>query len=141
MRCLGKDERDFTMRAFPAVIAFLGIACGLLLPRIDGMYVPGHMAALLLALAVPAAHGLMERKQGRSVAGARRFLFPGMVALAALSVLASAMLLSMGSPEGAAGDIGGMALWILSTAGLLGLSLAGIDSGVRREANPPTRDA
>ncbi|MFF5793061.1 hypothetical protein ACFY5D_13525 [Paeniglutamicibacter sp. NPDC012692] len=130
------------MGAVPAVIAFLALACGVLLPRVDGLYVPGHVAALVLALAVPAAQGRTERNRGRSrAAGARRFLFPGMMVLAVLSVIASAMLLDMGSIEGAAGDIGGMGLWLLSTAGLLGLSIAVLGAGQRPAAKPSTRDA
>ncbi|MBP2388612.1 hypothetical protein [Paeniglutamicibacter kerguelensis] len=129
------------MRAVPAVIAFLALACGLLLPRVDELYISGHVAALVLAFAVPAAHGWIERNRGRSGDGARRFLFPGMMVLAVLSAVASSMLLALGSVEGSAGDIGCFALWILSTAGLLGLSLAVIDFGDRRAAKPPTRGA
>ncbi len=129
------------MRLVPAVLAFLALASGVMLPRVDGLYVPGHVAALLLALAVPAGYGWIERKTGRPGAGARRFLFPGMAALAALSAVASAMLLAMGGPEGAAGDIGGMGLWLLSTAGLLGLSLAAIGSGQRPAESPSPRGA
>ena len=101
---MGTRERDSMMRAVPAVISFLALACGLLLPRVDELYAPGHVAALVLALAVPAAYGWIERNRGRSGDGARRFLFPGMMVLAVLSAVASSMLLALGSVEGSAGD-------------------------------------
>ena len=96
--------------------------------------VPSAIAFLAIA------HGWMVRKCGRSDAGSRRFRFPAIVVLAVLSAVASAMLIAMGNVEGAAGDIGGRGLWLLSTAGLFGLSLAGIDSGERRMASPSARD-
>ncbi|MFJ6416677.1 hypothetical protein [Paeniglutamicibacter sp. NPDC091659] len=99
------------------------------------------MAALVLALAVPVARSWMVRKHGRSDAGARRFLFPAVVVLAVLFAGAGATMIARGSAESAVGDIGGMALWLLSTAGLLGLSLAVIGSGQRPAESPSPRDA
>lgn len=67
-----------------------------------------------------------------------RFQFPGVVVLAVFSGIASDRLLAMGSVEGAAG---GIELLLLFAAGLLGLSIAVLGSGLRPAESPSTRDA
>lgn len=114
-------------RTVPCALAVLTVVCGLLIPRSDAFYLLGHSLALGLALAVPLAYRWPNR-YGRSInpksPGVHRFLSIGLSILAVISAMSSAILLSYGSTDGAAGDIGGIFIWLLSSAGLLVLSIA-----------------
>lgn len=114
-------------RTGPSALAVLSVVCGLLVPRSDAFYVLGHSLALVLALAVPLAYGWLNR-EGRSInpkgTGVHQFLFIGLSIFAVISAVSSVVLLSFGSTDGAAGDIGGIFIWLVSSAGLLVLSIA-----------------
>lgn len=117
------DDGPSAMRTIPAVFAVLTVACGLFLTRLDSLYVPGHSAALVFALAAPMSYSWLGRKS-RLNGGTNRPLFVGLLVFAVLSALASGIMISMGSAVNASGDIGGIGMWLLSTVGLLGFSIA-----------------
>lgn len=131
---MNNKNRSFIPRAIPALIAVLAIASGLLLPRIDSLYLVGHATALVLALAVPLAHGWLIRRSRSNSGGAGRFLSIGLLILGVVSALASGIMLSMGNPVNASGDIGGMFLWVVSTVALLGFSIAAFTSRASKVA-------
>lgn len=114
-------------RAVPSALAVLTVVCGLLVPRNDALYVLGHSLALVLAPVVPLAYGWLNykaRSTGPKDIGVHRFLLIGLSAFGVISAVSSGILLSFGSTEGAAGDIGGIFLWLVSSAGLLVVSIA-----------------
>ncbi|ALO67069.1 hypothetical protein AS189_11890 [Arthrobacter alpinus] len=114
------------MRVIPAVFVALAIASGLLIPRVDSLYLLGHAAAMVFALATPLCYWWRLRSNPQKSDGVSRFLLIGLAILGLLSAVASGLLLSMGSSMAAAGDIGGMFLWVCSTWALLILSIAAI---------------
>lgn len=114
------------MRVIPAAFVALAIASGLLIPRVDALYLLGHAAALVFALAAPLAYWWQLRSNPQKNDGVSRFLLIGLAILGLLSAVASGLLLSMGSAMAAAGDIGGMLFWVCSTWALLILSIAAV---------------
>ncbi|MGA7203486.1 MAG: hypothetical protein WBX27_02525 [Specibacter sp.] len=124
----------------PASLAALAGASGWFLPRTDALYAPAYLASRILALAAPLAFvlltdGKLLKSKGR---GNVKWLFAASCLFAVLSAAASWLLLSMGSPDGAAGDIGGLPMWILATTGLLGITLTA-EAAVSNEVNVPER--
>jgi len=106
-------------QAIPVALAGMVLVCGLFLPLTEAMYRPAYIAAIVLALATPAAFlavapkGLLRQSPGYL------WLFIATAFFALCCAAVAAGLLSYGSPAGAAGDIGGLPLWLLSTLGLL----------------------
>ncbi|MFQ4147618.1 hypothetical protein AAGW05_02800 [Arthrobacter sp. LAPM80] len=95
------------------------------------------IAAITFTLTTPVAlllvspRGLFRRN--------RAFLW--LLVATAVSAMCSALvggaLLSMGSPEGAAGDIGALPLWLLSTGGLITSSMFAVRSWHGEPKGPP----
>ncbi|MGO2542264.1 MAG: hypothetical protein ACTH8J_14035 [Specibacter sp.] len=125
-------------QAIPVALAVLVGFCGIFLPLTNAMYGPAFIAAIVFAVATPltflavAPKGLLKRS--RSV----RWLFIAIVFSALCAVVTGGMLLSMGSPEGAAGDIGGLPLWLLSTVALVTFTSCAIKAWRTDRAGPPT---
>lgn len=114
-------------RALPAALAFLLLIAGLLMTRVAAMYVPGFSCALILALAVPLTYSYLNHKagsRGNRDRGVHWFLVLGLSIFAVISAVFSAVLLSFGSVDAAAGDFGGIYIWLVSSAGLFVLSIA-----------------
>lgn len=125
-------------QAIPVIFAVLVGFCGIFLPRTDAMYVPAFIAAIVFAVATPAAlfggapNSLFKRNR------AFRWLSIATVVLAACAVVTSGLLMSFGSPAGAMGDIGGFPLWLLSTIGLVVVTSCAIKVWRDEYAQPPT---
>lgn len=113
------DAQGLWRQAVPVVLAAMVLVCGLFLPLTEAMYRPAYIAAIVLALTTPAAFLAVAPKGLLRQSRAYLWLFVA-TAFSALCCAAVAVgLLSFGSPAGAAGDIGGLPLWMLSTLGLL----------------------
>lgn len=112
------------IRIIPAAFAVLTMVSGLVVPRVDVLYLLGHVLALSFAVAVPLSYAWLSRNFEPKGNMVRRFFLICLGSLAAVSASASMVLISMGGAAGASGDIGGIFLWILSTAILLILSVA-----------------
>ncbi|WP_146238788.1 hypothetical protein [Arthrobacter livingstonensis] len=120
------------------------VVAGLILPQFDPVdepghwWVPGFVASIVFAVATPLAFTLVVTgrllKQDRKL----RWLVIGSGFLAILSVAASSLMLSYGSRYGASGDIGGTPMWLLSTGGLLAVTLVASWS-VPQQGNLPGR--
>ncbi len=110
-------------RGVPPTLAVLAGVSGFLIPRNDDLYLIGHSAALVLALAVPLSYGWLNRGTRIEEKGLHRFLLAGLGVFGAASAVASGIFLTYGSSPGAAGDIGGMLLWVVSSGGLIVLSI------------------
>ncbi|WP_157875256.1 hypothetical protein [Arthrobacter sp. PAMC 25486] len=111
-------------RMVPVSLAVLAAVVGLMVPREDSLYLAGHFVALILALAVPLSYGWLNRGPRPRARSLHLFLLIGLSIFGTVSALMSGVLLSFGSADGAAGDIGEMFLWLLSTVGLFVLSIA-----------------
>lgn len=125
-------------QAVPVVLAGLVGMCGIFLPRSDAMYGPAFVAAMVFALSTPLAllmvapKGLLERNR------AFRWLCVASVFSAICAVVTSGILMSMGSPAGAAGDIGGFPLWLASTIALVTVTGCAVKVWRLEHAGPPT---
>ncbi|MEV8183590.1 hypothetical protein [Specibacter sp. NPDC078692] len=125
-------------QAIPIVLAvFVGL-CGIYLPLTDATYVPAYIAAASFAVASPLAlivaapKGLLKRNR------AFRWLSIASVFFAACAVVTSGLLMSLGSPQGAAGDIGGFGMWLLSTIALVTVTSCAVKVWRVECAAPPT---
>lgn len=122
----------------PGVLAVLSAVSGLVFPRTDSLYGPAYIAAIVCALATPltflvvAPMGLFKRSR------AFLWLFIATVVSAVCAAVTSGLLLSMGSPEGAAADIGGFPMWLLSMGALVTVSLFAIKAWHQEQAGPAT---
>ena len=111
---------------------------GLVFPRTDLLYQPAYIAAITFALATPMAvllvapRGLL--KHNRSFL----WLFLATVVSAACAAVTGGLLLSMGSPAGAVGDIGGLPMWLLSTAALITSTMFTLRVWRTVQESPPT---
>ncbi|WP_449374785.1 hypothetical protein [Arthrobacter psychrolactophilus] len=106
-------------QAIPIVLAVMVGFCGIGLPLTDAMYVPAFIAAIVFAVATPltllavAPQGLFKMNS------AFRWLSIAAIFSAACAIVTSGLLMSFGTPAGAAGDIGGFPMWLLSTLALV----------------------
>lgn len=125
-------------QAIPVVLAVMVGFCGIGLPLTDAMYVPAFIAAIVFAVATPLAlivaapEGLFRRTR------AFRWLSIACAFSAACAVAASGILMSFGTPAGAAGDIGGFPMWLLSTIALVTVTSCAIRVWRVEYAAPPT---
>lgn len=125
-------------QAIPVVLAVLVGFCGIFLPLTDAMYGPAFIAAIVFALATPLAFlmvvpkGLLKRNL------IFRWLFIASVFSGICAAVTGGILLSFGSPAGAAGDIGGFPLWLLSTVALVTVTSCAIKVWRTDHAGPPT---
>lgn len=124
-------------QAIPIALAVMVGFCGMWLPLTDATYVPAYIAAIVFAVATPltllsaAPSGLF--KENRAFC----WLSIACVVVAACAVVTSAMLMSMGSPAGAAGDIGGSGMWLLSTIALVAVTSCAVRVWRLDQAGPP----
>lgn len=109
------------VRLIPLALVVLSLLCSIFLPR-AGWYLAGHSLALVAALAVPASFWWFSRGAAAPNKTLRVALLAGLCAPAAVLACAEAIMLSYGSVEGAAADIGGTFLWLVGGLGLLSLS-------------------
>ncbi|MEV8143061.1 hypothetical protein [Specibacter sp. NPDC078709] len=120
------------------VLAVLCGVCGIYLPLTDATYVPAFIAAATFAVAAPLAliaaapKGLLKRNR------AFRWLSIASVFFAACAVVTSGLLMSYGSAQGAAGDIGGFGMWLLSTIALVTVTSCAVKVWRVEYAAPPT---
>lgn len=141
----GTMEMDWTdksqqsgRQAIPVVMAVMVGFCGIFLPITEGSYVPAYIAAMVFALAAPvslyvvAPRALLKRNR------AFRWLSGASVFTAVCVIATSGLLMSFGSPAGAAGDIGGYPLWLLSTLALVTVTICAIVVWRVEYAQPPT---
>lgn len=125
-------------QALPVVLAVMVGFCGIGLPLTDAMYVPAYIAAIVFALATPLAllvaapEGLFKTNR------AFRWLSIACVFSAACAVVTSGILMSFRNPAGAAGDIGGAGMWLLSTIALVTVTSCAIKVWRTEHAGPPT---
>ena len=125
-------------QAIPVGFAVMAGFCGIFLPLTDAMYVPAFIAAAIFALATPLAliagapQGLLKRNR------AFRWLSIASIFTAVCALVTSGMLMSFGSPAGAAGDIGGFPMWLLSTIALLTVTSCAVTVWRVECAAPPT---
>lgn len=125
-------------QAIPVVFAVMVGFCGIFLPITDATHVPAYIAAIVFAFATPLAlivaapTGLLKRNR------AFRWLSIASVFSAACVVVTSGMLMAFGSPAGAAGDIGGFPMWLLSTVALVTVTSCAIKAWRVEYAQPPT---
>ncbi len=117
------DTANWLVRVIPLFFSVLAAACGLLLPRIEGLYVLGCALAAAFALAVPLSYAVLSARPRPQDRGIRTFMMVALSVLGASSAVMAGVLLSFGSSAGAAGDIGGMFLWLASTGVLLLLTV------------------
>ena len=133
-----ENSQQSGRQSIPVVFAVMAGICGIFLPITDATYVPAFVAAAILAFATPmslmvaAPKGLLKRNR------AFRWLSIECVISAVCDVVASAMLMSLRSPDGAAGDIGGFPMWLLSTAALATVTSCAIRVWRVEYAAPPT---
>ncbi|QXQ10531.1 hypothetical protein [Paeniglutamicibacter sp. Y32M11] len=107
-------ERFKVARVIPLVFAALAFVGVLVIPLAESLYVFGHVTAIVSSLTATIYFFLKKDRKGRKSG----FLFSvGLLGIA--SAIAASFLLSFGSKTGASGDIGGFALWLFSTMGLL----------------------
>lgn len=113
-------------QAIPIVLAVMVGFCGIGLPLTDAMYVPAFIAAIVFAVATPltllavAPQGLFRTNS------AFRWLSIASIFSAACAIVTSGLLVSFGTPAGAAGDIGGFPMWLLSTLALVTVTSSAI---------------
>ncbi|MDD0857448.1 hypothetical protein NHF46_06025 [Arthrobacter alpinus] len=125
-------------QTIPIVFAVMVALCGIYLPLTDATYVPAYIASAIFAVVTPVAlivaapKGLLKRNR------AFRWLSIASVFFAACAVVTSGLLLSLGSPQGAAGDIGGFGMWLLSTIALLTVTSCAVKVWRVECAAPPT---
>lgn len=125
-------------QAIPVALAVLVGFCGIFLPLTAVMYGPAFIAAIVFALATPLALVVVAPKGLLKRSRSFRRLFIAIVFSAVCAVVTGGMLLSLGSPEGAAGDIGGLPLWLLSTVALVTSTSCAIKAWRTDRAGPPT---
>lgn len=109
----------FGYQAIPVVLAVLVVICGLFLPLADSTYIPAYVLAIVFSLATPLAFWIVAPRRLFRQSRAYRWLFIATIFAALCAAVTSGLLLSMGSPAGAAADIGGFPLWLLSTGALI----------------------
>ena len=125
-------------QSIPIVLAVMVGFCGIGLPLTDAMYVPAFIAAIIFAVATPVAllvtapQGLLGRNR------AFRWLSIACIFTAACAIATSGLLMSFGTPAGAAGDIGGFGMWLLSTLALVTVTSCAIRVWRVDCAPPPT---
>ena len=125
-------------QAVPVVLAVLVGLCGICLPFTEASYVPAFAAAMVFAVATPLTLWLVAPKDLFKRSRTFRRLFIAGVFFALCAVVTGGMLMALGSPAGAGGDIGGLPLWLLSTVGLVAVPGCAITSWRREHAGPPT---
>jgi len=121
------------VRFIPVVLVLLSTLCSIRLTGVEGMYLPGHALALVVALAVPVAYCWLSRDAGAENSRLRAALTVGLSVVALVLAAGEAIMLSYGSAEGAVADIGGAFLWLVGTVGLLGLTGLAASLWPRRE--------
>ena len=125
-------------QAVPVVLAVLVGLCGILLPLTDAMYAPAFILAMIFAVATPVALFAVAPKGLLARSRTFRRLAMATVFSAACAAVTGGMLLSLGSPAGAAADIGGFPLWLLSTAALVTVVSCAVKAWRVEQAGPPT---
>lgn len=125
------NEKFTVSQALPsafAVLAFVGV---LVVPRAEPLYVLGHIVAIVSSLAAVISFFIL--RNGRKNRKKVFLLSVGLLGL--MSAATAGLLLSFGSKAGAAGDIGGLPLWLLSTIGLLALLMISASEKVLEPTN------
>lgn len=130
--------RSPRLQAMPGVLAVLSAVSGLVFPRTDALYGPAYIAAIVFALATPLAFLVVAPKSLFRQNRAFLWLYIATVVSAVCAAVTSGLLMSLGSPDGAAGDIGGFPMWLLSTGSLVTVSLLAIKAWHREQAGPAT---
>lgn len=131
-------ETSQQSQIMPVVLAALVAASGFLLPATGVLYVHGYVAAMIFALATPVAYLVVAPKGLLSMSRSYFWLFIATIFFALAAAATSGLLLSMGSLEGAAGDIGGYPLWLLATGALITVTALAIPARRMAHAGPPT---
>ncbi|ALE04486.1 hypothetical protein AL755_02065 (plasmid) [Arthrobacter sp. ERGS1:01] len=121
-----------------AILAFTGIVLLQFDPtdQPGHWWVPGFTASIIFALATPVAFTVLVAGRVQKPNRDMRWLIAITALLAVLSVAASSQMLSYGSRYGASGDIGGTAMWLLSTVGLLAVAL--VTTTYLPKSSPPS---
>ncbi|ALE04819.1 hypothetical protein AL755_03830 (plasmid) [Arthrobacter sp. ERGS1:01] len=116
-------SRASVARGLPATCASLAVIAGLILPQFDSLYITGYIASIVFAVATPLAFTMAVSGQLLKQSRKLRRLVIGTAVLAPLSIVGSALRLSLGSKEGAFYDIGAAPVWLFFTFGLFVVTL------------------
>lgn len=116
----------------------LAAISGFFVPLMGTLNVPAYIAAMIFAVATPLAFLAVVPKSPFRRNRTFRLLFVATFFSAVCAGVTSGMLLSLGSLEGAAGDIGGFPLWLLSTGALVTVTSLAVRAKGADPAGTPT---